>query len=349
MEEIAARAALVSAPDVGQGLSTSVSRKEVQEALGAANGSLELILDVTRFDEGGDAAETRNVAVAWDREDLERLLSETEGDRVIFSFDGETLRQAFEADFEAHGLREKALVLAVAATAVAGAAGAASGGVDRGIGVAPTAVTQSAAAATMDVSTFEGLRGALPRGEFEQLRQDVMAGQLVLTSGGAALSADAYPADVRTPTTPTRGTPQVRPTPVQPQLGPDDRSAPRVSPVSEPQLAPDDRAAPRVSPVSEPQLAPDDRAAPRITPAEPQLAPDDRAVPRTSPVSEPTRGTPQVRPTPVPSDRVVEVPTGGTTVTAPSWGETALIAGMILAITGAAFVAAGRRRRLGTT
>jgi hypothetical protein len=107
--------------------------------------------------------------------------------------------------------------------------------------------------------------------------------------------------------------------------------------VSEPQLAPDDRAAPRITP-AEPQLAPDDRAAPRITPAEPQLAPDDRAVPRLTPA------TPEV----VPSDRV-EVPTGGTTITAPSWAETAVIAGMILAITGAVFVAAGRRRRLGTS
>ncbi|MDQ3992901.1 MAG: hypothetical protein M3229_04505 [Actinomycetota bacterium] len=125
MQEVAARAALVSAADVGEGLTTSVPRAEVEQALRSEEGPLELILDVTRF-AAGEAAETGNLAVVWERGDVERLLSQSVGDRVTLTFDGETLREAMDADVEAHGLRQKALVLAVAVTAAAGTAGGAA-------------------------------------------------------------------------------------------------------------------------------------------------------------------------------------------------------------------------------
>jgi hypothetical protein len=121
MQGFNARAALVSPLAVDDGLTTSVSREEVQQALEPEDSPLELILDVTRFSDG-EPGETRSFAVAWERNDLEELLRETEGDRVILTFDRETLAQAMEADVEAHGLREKVLVLAVAATAATGAA-----------------------------------------------------------------------------------------------------------------------------------------------------------------------------------------------------------------------------------
>src|SRR5687767_1467129 len=103
MQEVPARAALVSAPDVGEGLTTFVSRAEVEKAIQAAEGPLELILDVTRYS-NGDPAETRSVAVAWERKDLEQLLGQAAGDRVALTFDGQALRDAIEADVEAHGL-----------------------------------------------------------------------------------------------------------------------------------------------------------------------------------------------------------------------------------------------------
>ena len=69
---------------------------------------------------------TRNVSVAWERTDLEQLLAEAQGDDIVLTFDREALARATD-DVEAHGLRETALVLAVAATAAAGgAAGAAA-------------------------------------------------------------------------------------------------------------------------------------------------------------------------------------------------------------------------------
>ena len=125
MQELSARAALVSAPEVTDGLTTAVSREEVTEALRAADSSLDLILDVTRFS-NGDPAETRNLVVAWERGDLEELLRQSEGDRIVLTFDHAAIRQAMEADVEAHGIREKALVLAVAAVAATGAAAGAS-------------------------------------------------------------------------------------------------------------------------------------------------------------------------------------------------------------------------------
>src|SRR5215211_1916082 len=125
MQELSARAALVSAPEVTDGLTTAVSREEVTEALRAADSSLDLILDVTRFS-NGDPAETRNLIVAWERGDLEELLRQSKGDRIVLTFDQEAIRQAMEADVEAHGIREKALVLAVAAVAATGAAATAS-------------------------------------------------------------------------------------------------------------------------------------------------------------------------------------------------------------------------------
>jgi hypothetical protein len=125
MQELSARAALVPAPDVSDGLTTAVSREEVAAALGAADGPPDLILDVTRFS-NGDAAETRNLVVAWERGDLEELLRQSDGDQIVLTFDREAIRQAMEADVEAHGIREKALVLAVAAMAATGAAASAS-------------------------------------------------------------------------------------------------------------------------------------------------------------------------------------------------------------------------------
>lgn len=126
MEQVAARAALVSTADVGPGLSTSVSRQEIEEALRAADATLELVLEITRFEQDGEPAETRDVAVEWERADVERLLAETSGDSIPLTFDGETLRQAFEDDVEAHGFREKALVLAVVVAAAGAGAGKAS-------------------------------------------------------------------------------------------------------------------------------------------------------------------------------------------------------------------------------
>jgi hypothetical protein len=123
MDELTARAVLVPAPDLREGIATSVPRSEIEDVLAQSELPIELVLDVTRFSDG-EAAETRSVAVSWEREELERLLQEAKGDEVILTFDRDALYQAVESDVEAHGLREKALILAVAATAATGAGAA---------------------------------------------------------------------------------------------------------------------------------------------------------------------------------------------------------------------------------
>lgn len=227
MEKMAARAALVPAPGVGEGIATSVSRSEIEEVLASESEPIQLVLDVKRFSDG-EGSESHTVAVSWERSDLERVLEEAAGDQVVLTFDGEALRQVVEGDVEAHGLRELAITLAVAATAATGAAQATAAPDPGGPVGAGVAVTQTSGPDDRAVSR------AAP------------AAAIQLASDDRAVSRAA-------------------PTPA-PQLGVDDRSVPRATPIEAPApgVAPDDRAVPRaVTPIDTPTLAPDDRAVPR--------------------------------------------------------------------------------------
>ena len=259
MEKIAARAALVPAPDVGDGLTTSISRSEIEEVLAAEEAPIELVLDVTRFADG-ETGDTRSISVSWERSDLEQLLKDARGDQVILTFDREALRQATDDDVEAHGFREKILVLAVAATAATGAAATAAAEPGPFLG-AGTPVAQSV---SPDDRAFA---------------RTAPASDAVVSPDDRAFARTA----------PASASDAV--------VSPDDRAFARTSPVSAPDagVSPDDRAFPRTSPVSAPDaiVSPDDRALPRSPIAAPDtgLSPDDRALPRTSPVSAPATGT----------------------------------------------------------
>jgi hypothetical protein len=124
MEDDSRRARLVDEASLeGRGVSTTLPRSQLEEAIRSADGPLELELDVRAGDD------ERRVGVAWDREDLERVLGRTTGDSVVFTFDRDELAAALAGDFEAHGLRQRAAVLAVAAATATGAfAGAAAAG-----------------------------------------------------------------------------------------------------------------------------------------------------------------------------------------------------------------------------
>jgi hypothetical protein len=125
MDELAARAVVVPASAVGEGLSTSIPRSEIKAVLDQDETPIELVLDVAQLTEG-KTTDTRSVKVSWERSELEELLRATEDENVTLTFDGEALGQAFATDVEAHGIRETVLALAVAATAATGAAGSAS-------------------------------------------------------------------------------------------------------------------------------------------------------------------------------------------------------------------------------
>ena len=350
MEELAARAMLVTAPDVGEGITTSISRAEIEEVLASEGEPIQLVLDVSRFSDG-ESRESRSIAVSWERSDLERVLEEAAGQDVILTFDPEALKQAVESDVEAHGIRETALALAVAATAATGMAvkAAAEPGPYLGAG---TPVTQVSGPDDRAVSR------AAPT-PAPQLASDDRAVSRATPTPAPSVAPDDRAVPRATPTQAPGIAPDdramPRATPVEapaPALSPDDRAMPRTTPVEAPGLTPDDRAVPRATPVEAPGLAPDDRAAPRATPIEaPGLAPDDRAVPRATPVQAPTPGvSPDDRAVPRATTPIATPATGTVSDPGISWaptpGETVVLAGGIaLAIAGAFFLVGGRRVR----
>lgn len=316
MEQISARAALVPASDLGDGLTTTIPRSEIQAVLAAEEEPIELVLDVTRSSDG-EAAATRNVSVAWERSDLEQLLGEAQGDHIALTFDREALARATD-DVEAHGFREAALAIAVAATVAGG--GAAGAAAEPGAFLGTTAPIVE--------STSPDDRAAA--------RSEVAPAPVGSPDDRAVARTDAAAA-------PTPAGPQI-PYLSQgegvtsaelgiPTVGPDDRAVARVD---EPTLSPDDRAVARTDPVA--AQAPADLQVPYlsqgegVTPAElgigTGVAPDDRALPRTDPVAT----------------------TGGTvsdpgTFSVPGPETVGVFAAIALAITGAYFlVGAGRRR-----
>src|SRR5918997_4277764 len=127
MQMTSTRAALVGIDDLDAefaAVTATIPRAEVEDAVRAEEPP-ELVLEVQR--QGEDDGATA-VSIEWKREDLERLLRNTTGDKVTLVFRRDQLEEAVSAaDVEAHGLRERALVLTVfAATAAAGSSIAAA-------------------------------------------------------------------------------------------------------------------------------------------------------------------------------------------------------------------------------
>jgi hypothetical protein len=99
-------------------LTTVVPRQEIADALKDPEGSPALLLDIDRRSESGEEEHT-TISITWSRDELETLLERATSDHVVLTFDGDEIALAFD-DVEAHGLRERAVVFAVA---VAGALG----------------------------------------------------------------------------------------------------------------------------------------------------------------------------------------------------------------------------------
>jgi len=118
MDEVSAKATLTA--EIGSPLAVKVPRSEVERAL-QADAEADLVLDVVRRN---GQEEIRRVVLAWDREALERLLTQ-EGEQIVAAIDPVTLQQAFD-DVEAHGVREIGATLAVLVATAGGVTGAAS-------------------------------------------------------------------------------------------------------------------------------------------------------------------------------------------------------------------------------
>jgi MYXO-CTERM domain-containing protein len=129
MDEVSMKAKLVDSVGAAPGLTFTLPRSEVDEALQAGAEESELLLDVVQATNGHK--EQRRVAVAWEPADLERLAREGTGERITLAIDPESLEQAFQTDVEAHGIRQTALALSIVAVAAGATVGGAQGAVDQ--------------------------------------------------------------------------------------------------------------------------------------------------------------------------------------------------------------------------
>ena len=112
-------AALVHIRDFPDSVTATIPREDFEAALELEEPA-ELFLEVRGL-KGDIEGENRDVSVTWSREDLEQLLTETSGDPITLAFDPAELQSILlEPEVDAHGFREKALILTVAAAAAAG-------------------------------------------------------------------------------------------------------------------------------------------------------------------------------------------------------------------------------------
>ena len=125
-------------------VSASVSRRKITDVLHEPDGAPELVLDLAAADGG----ERMTISMTWSRDDLERLLEAGSGDDVKLVFDRDELASAFR-DVEAHGVRTRAAVFAVAAAGALGTGAGIANAAVEGVGNAGTPVT---AASTADES-----------------------------------------------------------------------------------------------------------------------------------------------------------------------------------------------------
>ena len=329
MQELSARAALVPAPEVSGGLTTSVSRGEVEEALRVGDTPPDLILDVTRF-ANGDPAETRNLVVAWERADLEELLRQSESDRVILTFDSDAIREAMEADVEAHGIREKALVLAVAAVAATGGAASASAQGspdDRAVSKATSVGQVEIPYLSHGTLTPEAAPTEIPYLSHGTLTPEAAAA----AAAGSSASPDDRAVSMAAPATGaesetaaaeipylSHGTLTPEAAAAGSSASPDDRAVSMAAPATG---AESETAAAEIPYLSHGTLTP-------VSSTDASASPDDRAVSMAAPAPAPSA-----------------VDDSGISISAPSPATAVGIgAAVALAITGAAFAVAGRRR-----
>jgi hypothetical protein len=116
MDDLLTRAQLVGYDPALAAVGTVVPRAEFAATAARGEFPATLLLDLDRGETDGDGIAHARVAVDWDQDTLDQLLASTEDEEIALWFDERELARAFD-DVEAHGLRERAAMLAVAATA----------------------------------------------------------------------------------------------------------------------------------------------------------------------------------------------------------------------------------------
>jgi hypothetical protein len=105
-----------------------------------------LLLDLDRVEapDSGEVTAHARLALDWDKDSLDQLLALADGDEIGLLFDERELARAFD-DVEAHGLRQRAAVVAVAVAAAGASATPALARVAEGAGI-PSGGQSTAAA-----------------------------------------------------------------------------------------------------------------------------------------------------------------------------------------------------------
>ena len=110
-------------PSAERGVTATLSRSDIEETLKSADGPALLTLDIARRTGDEGDVEAHTLEVELEKLDLEEILRTATGDAIELRFDGTELDQALDSDVDAHGLRQKALILSVAVATAAGVAG----------------------------------------------------------------------------------------------------------------------------------------------------------------------------------------------------------------------------------
>ena len=129
MQEVHARAQLLDADAAGlaaRGPTAVIPRSQVEDVIRTGEFPARLVVDVGRADtETGDVTAHAQLAVDWEKPELEELLRRADEGDLELSFAEDELQHLLdESDVEAHGLRERVAVLGI----VAATAGATAGG-----------------------------------------------------------------------------------------------------------------------------------------------------------------------------------------------------------------------------
>jgi hypothetical protein len=159
MDDLPTRAQLVGYDPELAAIGTVVPRAEFAATAARGEFPATLFLDLDRV-ETGDSVTHARVVIDWDEDTLDQLLASTEDEEIALWFDERELARAFD-DVDAHGLRERAALLAIAVTAA-------------GVSATPALAR-----------TVPGPMGT-QRGE--QLNQQVSAGQSQRPQGSAVQS-----------------------------------------------------------------------------------------------------------------------------------------------------------------
>ena len=133
-------------------VATIVPRAEIAAVLEDREEEPELSL---RIISEGHESEPSVIAMSWSRDELARVLEEATRVGIVLTFDREELSRAID-DVEAHGLRERALVFAVAATGVLGTGATIANAMPVDVGGGSVITSTAPAGSVTDVSSTGG-------------------------------------------------------------------------------------------------------------------------------------------------------------------------------------------------